>query len=191
MATVQGNGTFHVFISNTCICAPTTTTPRGATSPRAPGTSGVPPSTVLPASLKTVSVTAKLLKRDLLPGSRYHSYLALYYHLPNGPVTVGSALIPVFRHPSAVQNTNGTDSPVGRSDTYDPGDSFGYDSVALALDPGQTDVLTANVDASFRAAASACGTDPGTSRSLMEVEVGIEAYSVNLVTANFYDTQFV
>lgn len=96
MATVQGNGTFHVFISNTCICAPTTTTPRGATSPRAPGTSGVPPSTVLPASLKTVSVTAKLLKRDLLPGSRYHSYLALYYHLPNGPVTVGSASYQCF-----------------------------------------------------------------------------------------------
>lgn len=96
----------------------------------------------------------------------------------------------MFRHPNESTEHKGRGLASGRSDTYDPRDSFGYDSVVLALDPRQTGVLTANVDASFRAAASACGIDPGTSRWLMGIEVGIQAYSVNLVTANFYDTQF-
>jgi hypothetical protein len=192
MATVEGNGTLHIFISNTCsgyTCTYYDDAQRG-NFPWSPCTAGVPPSTVLPASLKTVSVTAKLLNRDLLLGSRYHIYLALYYYLPNGPVTVGGVSYQCFDTQVRVQNINGTDSPVGTSDTYDPGDSFGYDSVASTLDPGQTGVLTANVDSSFRVAALAWGIDPGTSRSLMGVEIGIEAYSVNLVTANFYDTQF-
>jgi len=78
--------------------------------------------------LKTVSVTAKLLNRDLLPGSRYQIYLALYYYLPNGPVRVGSASYQCFDTQVRVQNINGTDSPTGTLDTYDPGNSFGYDS---------------------------------------------------------------
>jgi hypothetical protein len=135
-------------------------------------------------------VTAKLLNRDLLSGSRYHIYLALYYYLPNGPVTVGGAAYQCFDTQVRVQNINGTDSPVGTSDTYDPGDSFGYDTVTLTLDPGQTGTLTANIDDSFRAAALAWKIDPGTTRSLMGIEVGIEAYNVNLVTTNFFNIQF-
>lgn len=46
-------------------------------------------------------------------GSRYHIYLALYYYLPNGPVTVGGASYQCFDTQMRVQSIKGGDSPVG------------------------------------------------------------------------------
>src|SRR5207302_582782 len=103
---------------------------------------------VMPSGFASVSVNFTSLYYN--PGSsprsdRYHSYIALYYWLPNGPVSAGGSTYQCLDTQVRVENIGGTFSPIGSTATYDPGDSFGWDKVTLQVSPGQTGILTANV----------------------------------------------
>src|SRR5207249_6254890 len=80
-------------------------------------------STALPTGITSVTVSFNFLSISLLSGSRYHIYIALYYQIPSS--TSGGTTYSWLDTQSRIENIGGTDSPIGTTDTYDPGDSFG------------------------------------------------------------------
>src|SRR5207249_10353036 len=101
---------------------------------------------VLPSGLSTVTTTFTPTLFNPYGTYRYHIQLALYYYLPNGPVTSGGHTYQCLDTQSRVENINGVFSPVGTTATYDAGDSFGWDVVSLGgVVIGQTYTLSANV----------------------------------------------
>src|SRR5439155_11931135 len=85
----------------------------------------------LPDNISKVSVNLNFSKAELLPGSRYHLYVALYYQIPysaSGGVTY-RGMDPQRR----AENAGEVDSLVGKVETYDLGDSFGWDNVSVII----------------------------------------------------------
>src|SRR2546428_9562453 len=96
--------------------------------------------TALPSGITSVTVSFNFLSRSLLSGSRYHLYVALYYQIPSS--TSGSTTYSWLDTQSRVENIDGTDSSIGSTATYDPGDSFGWDIVTLQQNPGQSGIIS-------------------------------------------------
>ena len=134
-----------------------------------------PASNILSNNITTVSSTFTAL---VLPTTgRYHIYIALYYWLPNGPVTAGGATYQCLDTQSRVENIAGTFSPVGSNATYDPGDSFGWNNVTVSnISTGTRYSLTANVTDYCRHDLKAWGINTATPCQLAGVEIGVEGY---------------
>src|SRR5438477_59864 len=84
-------------------------------------------------------------------------------------------------------NTGGTDSPIGTTDTYDPGDSFGWDIVTLQANPGQTGILTADATQLCQGDLAAWGLPANTQCTLAGIEIGTEGYLLNSVNVDWYN----
>jgi hypothetical protein len=144
--------------------------------------------TALPPGITSVTVSFNFLSRSLLSGSRYHLYIALYYRIPSS--TSGSTTYPWLDTQSRVENIDGTDSPVGSTATYNPGDSFGWDIVTLQSNPGQTGIITADVTQLCQGDLAAWGLPANTQCSLQGIEIGTEGYLVNSVNVDWYNLAF-
>jgi hypothetical protein len=144
--------------------------------------------TALPPGITSVTVSFNFLSRSLLSGSRYHLYIALYYQIPSS--TSGSTTYPWLDTQSRVENIDGTDSPVGSTATYNPGDSFGWDIVTLQSNPGQTGIITADVTQLCQGDLAAWGLPANTQCSLQGIEIGTEGYLVNSVNVDWYNLAF-
>ena len=137
-----------------------------------------PATGVLPTNLTKVSSTFAPLA--LPTTGRYHIYIALYFWLPNGPVTAGGATHQCLDTQSRVESIAGTFSPVGSNATYDPGDSFGWDNVTLAnTSVGKAYTLSANVTSYCHGDYLAWNINPSTPCQLAGVEIGVEGYQFN------------
>lgn len=149
-----------------------------------------PASGVMPSGITSVSVNFTSLYYN--PGSspssdRYHIYIALYYWLPNGPVSAGGSTYQCLDTQVRVENIGGTFSPIGSTATYDPGDSFGWDKVTLQVSPGQTGILTANVANQCLQDLKAWGLPTNTPCQLAGIEIGTEGYQFQELDVNWYD----
>jgi hypothetical protein len=133
-------------------------------------------------------VSFNFLSRSLLSGSRYHLYIALYYQIPSS--SSGSTTYSWLDTQSRVENIDGTDSPVGSTATYNPGDSFGWDIVTLQSNPGQTGIITADVTQLCQGDLAAWGLPANTQCSLQGIEIGTEGYLVNSVNVDWYNLAF-
>ncbi len=151
---------------------------------------GVTTGTALPSGLTSVSVGVRLLDRNLLSGSRYHLFVALYYRLssavicPSGGVGAdgGCWLDTQVR----VENIGGTDSPVGTTGLY-TSQAIGWDNVTLSLYPGQAGILAADVAYQCQQDLAAYGLSLNTPCTLMGIEIGTEGYGLNSLDTNWYD----
>jgi PKD repeat protein len=146
-----------------------------------------PASGVIPAGLTSVSTT---FTPTALPtsgaGSRYHIFIALYYWLPNGPVSAGGSTYQCLDTQSRVQNVGGVFTAVGETETYNPGDSFGWDQVTLgAVTTGTAYTLTANVAAQCQGDFAAWGIPASTPCELAGIEIGIEGFQLNQLGVSF------
>jgi PKD repeat protein len=141
--------------------------------------------TALPSGITSVTVSFNFLSRSLLSGSRYHLYVALYYQIPSS--TSGTTTYTWLDTQSRIENIGGTDSPVGSTATYDPGDSFGWDIVTLQSNPGQSGVLTANVAQLCKGDLAAWGLPANTQCTLAGIEIGTEGYLLNSVNVDWYN----
>src|SRR5205807_10336912 len=90
-----------------------------------------PANGVLPSGLNRVNTNFNLTNFVPFGTYRYHIYIGLYYWLPNGAVTAGGHTYQCLDTQSRVENINGVFSALGTNNTYNPGDSFGYDKVTL------------------------------------------------------------
>src|SRR5437667_5787131 len=147
---------------------------------------------VIPADTTTVSTTfTPTLLPAMSSGQRYHIYLAFYYWLSNGPVTAGGSTHQCLDTQVRVENVGGTFSSIGRTNTYNPGDSFGWDNVTLAqVQANQTYVLTANVAHQCQEDLIAWGLSPSTPCQLAGIEIGTEGYQFQQLATNWYTLQF-
>jgi PKD repeat protein len=139
--------------------------------------------TALPPGLTTVTSSFNFLSRSLLSGSRYHLYIALYYQIPSS--TSGTTTYAWLDTQSRVENIGGTDSPLGSTATYDPGDSFGWDIVTLQVNPGQSGILTADVAQLCKGDLAAWGLASNTQCTLAGIEIGTEGYLLNSVNVDW------
>lgn len=149
-----------------------------------------PASGVMPPGVSSVSVNFTSLAYN--PGSnpsadRYHLYIALYYWLPNGPVTAGGSTYQCLDTQVRVENIGGTLSPIGSTATYNPGDSFGWDNVTLQISPGQSGILVANVANQCLQDLQAWGIPTNTPCQLAGIEIGSEGYQFQELDANWYN----
>ena len=149
-----------------------------------------PATGVIPAGITSVSVNFTSLAYD--PGSspsadRYHIYIALYYWLPNGPVTAGGSTYQCLDTQVRVENVGGSFSPIGSTAMYNPGDSFGWDNVTLQISPGQTGLLVANVANQCLQDLQAYGIPTSTPCQLAGIEIGTEGYQFRELDVNWYD----
>src|SRR2546426_1017059 len=144
--------------------------------------------TALPSGITSVTVSFNFLSRSLLSGSRYHLYVALYYQIPSS--TSGGTTYSWLDTQSRVENIDGTDSPIGSTATYDPGDSFGWDIVTLQVNPGQTGVITADATQLFQGDLASWGLPANTQCTLQGIEIGTEGYLVNSVNVDWYNLAF-
>jgi PKD repeat protein len=140
--------------------------------------------TALPSGITSVTVSFNFLSRNLLSGSRYHLYVALYYQIPSS--TSGGTTYSWLDTQSRVENINGIDSSIGSTATYDPGDSFGWDIVTLQINPGQSGILTADVTQLCQGDLAAWGLPANTQCTLKGIEIGTEGYLVNSVNVDWY-----
>ncbi|TMI67275.1 PKD domain-containing protein, partial [Candidatus Bathyarchaeota archaeon] len=150
-----------------------------------------PASGVLPTDLTSVSANFTML--NFIPSGtyRYHIYVALYYWLPNGPVTAGGSTYQCLDTQVRAENINGAFSPVGTTATYDPGDSFGWDNVTLGqVAAGQPYMITAEVAHQCQQDLIAWGLSSSTPCQLAGIEIGIEGYQFQELDANWYTVQF-
>jgi PKD repeat protein len=163
------------------------TTQKG-TFPWSPCTA--PAAGVIPTGITSVSANFTSLTYD--PGSspsadRYHIYIALYYWLPNGPVTAGGSTYRCLDTQVRVENIGGSFTPIGSTATYDPGDSFGWDNVTLQISPGQTGLLVANVANQCLQDLQAWGIPTNTPCQLAGIEIGTEGYQFQELDVNWFD----
>jgi len=140
--------------------------------------------TALPSGITSVTVSFNFLNRNLLSGSRYHLYIALYYQIPSS--TSGGTTYSWLDTQSRVENINGVDSPIGSTATYDPGDSFGWDIITLQINPGQSGILTADARQLCQGDLAAWGLPTNTQCTLKGIEIGTEGYLVNSVNVDWY-----
>ena len=185
------NGVFESRQSNPGLGGPTnyyySTTQRGTfpwtpCAPPAPG--------VIPASITSVSVnfTSLAYNSGSNPSSdRYHIYIALYYWLPNGPVTASGSTYQCLDTQVRVENIGGSFSPIGSTAMYNPGDSFGWDNVTLQTSPGRTGLLIANVSNQCAQDLLAWGLPGNTPCQLAGIEIGTEGYQFQELDVNWYD----
>ncbi|HLC11390.1 MAG TPA: alkaline phosphatase family protein [Candidatus Bathyarchaeia archaeon] len=123
---------------------------------------------------------------------RYHIAIALYYYLPNGPVTSQGHTHQCLDTQSRVENINGLFSVVGTTASYDAGDSFGYDRVSLgAVAIGQTYTLSANVANQCQQDLAAWSIPTNTPCQLSGVEIGIEGFQFTELDVNFQSYAFI
>jgi PKD repeat protein len=141
--------------------------------------------TALPPGITTVTSSFNFLSRSLLSGSRYHLYIALYYQIPTS--TSGTTTYAWLDTQSRVENIGGTDSSIGSTATYNPGDSFGWDIVTLQVNPGQSGILTADVAQLCKGDLAAWGLPANTQCTLAGIEIGTEGYLVNSVNVDWYN----
>src|SRR5436853_4289411 len=139
--------------------------------------------TALPPGITTVTVSYNFLNRSLLSGSRYHLYIALYYQIPSS--TSGGTTYSWLDTQSRIENIDGSDSPIGSTATYDPGDSFGWDIITLQIDPGQSAILTADTAQLCQGDLAAWGLPTNTQCTLAGIEIGTEGYLVNSVDVDW------
>lgn len=140
----------------------------------------------IPSNLVTVSTTFTPLAFVPAGSYRYHIYIALYYWLPNGPLTSAGASYQCLDTQVRVENINGVFSPIGTTATYNPGDSFGWDNVTVGLtNIGQTYMLTANVDNQCKQDLIAWSLNPGTTCQLTGIEIGTEGYQFQELDTNW------
>ncbi len=149
-----------------------------------------PASGVIPSGTTSVSVNFTSLYYN--PGSspssdRYDIYIALYYWLPNGPVSAGGSTYQCLDTQVRVENIGGTFSTIGSTATYDPGDSFGWDNVTLQVSPGQNGLLIANVANQCLQDLKAWGLPTNTPCQLAGIEIGTEGYQFQELDVNWYD----
>src|SRR5438067_10221670 len=135
--------------------------------------------------MTSVTVAFNFLSSSLLSGSRYHIYIALYYRIPSS--TSGGTTYSWLDTQSRIENIGGTDSPIGTTDTYDPGDSFGWDIVTLQANPGQTGILTADATQLCQGDLAAWGLPANTQCTLAGIEIGTEGYLLNSVNVDWYN----
>jgi PKD repeat protein len=185
------NGVFESRQSNPGLGGPNdyyySTTQKG-TFPWTP--CSAPASGVIPPGVTSVNVNFTSLSYD--PGSspspdRYHIYIALYYWLPNGPVSAGGSTYQCLDTQVRVENVGGTFSPIGSTATYNPGDSFGWDNVTLQVSPGQSGILFANVANQCVQDLQAWGIPTSTPCQLAGIEIGTEGYQFKELDVNWYD----
>jgi len=144
----------------------------------------------LPSTVSSVSTTFTPLTITTSGSYRYHIYVALYYWLPNGPVTAGGSTYRCLDTQVRVENIGGTFSPVGSTSTYDPGDSFGWDNVTLgSVTIGQTYTLKANVADQCQQDLLAWGLPSNTPCQLAGIEVGTEGFQFQELDVNWSDVQ--
>lgn len=144
--------------------------------------------TAIPSGITSVTVSFNFLSRSLLSGSRYHLYIALYYQIPSS--TSGGTTYSWLDTQSRVENIDGTDSSIGSTATYDPGDSFGWDIVTLQANPGQSGTLTADATQLCQGDLAAWGLPANTQCTLQGIEIGTEGYLVNSVNVDWYNLAF-
>jgi PKD repeat protein len=149
-----------------------------------------PAAGVIPTGITSVSVnfTSLTYNPGLSPSAdRYHIYIALYYWLPNGPVSAGGSTYQCLDTQVRVENIGGSFSPIGSTATYNPGDSFGWDNVTLQISPGQTGLLVANVANQCLQDLQAWGIPTSTPCQLAGIEIGTEGYQFQELDVNWYD----
>src|SRR5439155_610659 len=150
-----------------------------------------PASGVLPRNITDVSVNFGVLNFVPYGSYRYHVFLALYYWLPNGAVSVGGSTYRCLDTQSRMENIMGVFSPIGSTATYNPGDSFGWDNVTLGpIGVGQTYTLTANVSHQCQQDLKAWGLNPNTPCQLAGIEIGTEGFQFQEIDVNWYKIQF-
>ncbi len=151
-----------------------------------------PASGVLPPSLTSVSTsfTPLTFTRSGNSTNRYHIYLALYYWLPNGPVSSGGSTYQCLDSQVRVENIGGSFSPVGSTATYNPGDSFGWDNVTLgSVTMGEKYTLTANVADQCRGDLLAWGLPSNTPCQLAGIEIGTEGFQFQELDVDWFNVQ--
>src|SRR5260370_12100395 len=151
-----------------------------------------PVSGVIPTGLTDVSANFTVLSYS--PGSnpssdRYHIYVALYFWLPNGPVSAGSSTYQCLDTQVRVENVGGIFSAIGSTATYNPGDSFGWDQVTLQTSLGQSGTLTANVAQQCQADLAAWGLPTNTPCELAGIEIGTEGFQFQELDVNWYNVK--
>ncbi len=151
-----------------------------------------PVSGVIPTGLTDVSANFTVLSYS--PGSnpssdRYHIYVALYFWLPNGPVSAGGSTYQCLDTQVRVENVGGIFSAIGSTATYNPGDSFGWDQVTLQTSLGQSGTLTANVAQQCQADLAAWGLPTNTPCELAGIEIGTEGFQFQELDVNWYNVK--
>jgi PKD repeat protein len=149
-----------------------------------------PASGVVPTGITSVSSNFTFLSYN--PGSspssdRYQIYIALYYWLPNGPVSAGGSTYQCLDTQVRVENVGGIFSAVGSTATYNPGDSFGWDQVTTQTSPGQSGTLTANVAQQCQDDLAAWGLPTNTPCELAGIEIGTEGFQFQELDVNWYN----
>ncbi|TMI50259.1 hypothetical protein E6H20_06255 [Candidatus Bathyarchaeota archaeon] len=97
-----------------------------------------------------------------------------------------------------VENIGGANSAIGTQDTYDPNDAsgtythvFGYDEVFAQTNVGQAfTVVNFRTDVLFQRAAKVWGVSLATAKTLVGVEIGLEGYDVETVSATLFSFSF-
>ena len=143
----------------------------------------------LPGNITSVSVNLNFSKAELLPGSRYHLYVALYYQIPSS--TSGGITYSWLDTQSRAENIGGVDSLVGKVETYDLGDSFGWDNVSVIIDPLQSGTISADVQNQCTKDLLAWGLNPSTPCVLKGIEIGTEGFQINNVDVDWFNYTFV
>jgi hypothetical protein len=150
--------------------------------PWSPCSSGVPPVGVLP-TMSSFSVQFKFLSSSGIgSGSRYHIDIAPYFYLPNAP---GGFRYNCLDTQVRAQNVGGVNTQPPETETYDPGDSYGWDQVTVSAVPGGIYTLTANLSTQCASDFAAWNLQP-TTCVLMGIEIGTEGYSFGQIAVNFY-----
>ena len=142
-----------------------------------------PANGVLPSTLKSISSTF-VMNSILNTGGRFHIYIALYYWLPNGAQVSGGSSYQCLDTQVRAENINGAWTSAGTTETYNPGDSFGWDQVTLAnLSVGPTYTLTANISQQCARDESSYGISAPC--QLAGIEIGIEGFQFQELNISF------
>ena len=151
-----------------------------------------PVSGVIPTGMTDVSANFTVLSYNPGPNpssDRYHIYIALYFWLPNGPVSAGGSTYQCLDTQVRVENVGGIFSAIGSTATYNPGDSFGWDQVTLQTSLGQSGTLTANVAQQCQADLAAWGIPTNTPCELAGIEIGTEGFQFQELNVNWYNVK--
>ncbi len=144
---------------------------------------------ISPAVVSIGTTFVPTLLPTMSPGMRYHIYIALYYWLPNGPIVSHGLTYRCLDTQVRVENIGGVFSPIGRNETYNPGDSFGWDMVELnSVSQDGMFALTANVQKQCQLDEQAWGFSAPC--QLAGVEIGTEGFQFQELDVNWYSVDF-
>jgi len=151
-----------------------------------------PSSVVIPEGTTSVNATFTMVNFVGSGSYRYHIFLALYYWLPDGPISSGSLSYRCLDTQVRAENINGFFSDIGSAAIHNPGDSFAWDQVTVGqVLPGQTYTLSANVADQCRQDLAAWGFNSTTRCVLAGIEVGTEGFQFQEIDVNFNTLQLV